>query len=143
MTDVPVIDSFKDEFAFLSNFYPCEVIFEGRAYKSVEHAFQAAKTLDEFERKQVRFAPTAGGAKRIGRTVTLRPDWEDVKLEIMESLVEQKFANDYDLAVRLDLTYPAILIEGNWWGDTFWGVCEGKGENHLGKILMKVRSQIQ
>lgn len=137
------IDTFSGDYGFLSNFYPCEIVFEGRLYKSVEHAYQAAKTLDEQERKGIRGARYAFEAKRLGKTVTLRPDWEDVKLSIMEDLIEQKFANDLRLSIKLDQTYPAELIEGNWWGDTYWGVCDGEGENHLGKILMQVRKKIQ
>jgi N-glycosidase YbiA len=132
------IDSFEGEYGFLSNFYPCRIYYNGLWYPSVEHAYQAAKTADLDERIRVQSAKTAGKAKRLGKSVTLRPDWEEVKLEIMRLLVYKKFF-DYELRKRLCETGAAELVEGNWWGDTYWGVCKGVGENHLGKILMKIR----
>jgi ribA/ribD-fused uncharacterized protein len=73
----------------------------------------------------------------------MRPDWEQVKILIMTSLVRDKFTRHQDLKEQLLATGDAELIEGNWWGDTFWGVCKGKGENHLGKVLMKVREELK
>jgi hypothetical protein len=135
------INDFDGEFRFLSNFFPAEVEFGGHLYPSTEHAFQAAKTLSEAERSEIRSAPTPGKAKRLGRRVTLRTDWEAVKVQIMQTLVEKKFA-DRELKEKLLATGDAELIEGNTWGDCWWGVDAntGKGENHLGKILMEVRS---
>jgi ribA/ribD-fused uncharacterized protein len=133
-----MIDSFKDEYRFLSNFYPCVVEFEGRCYSSVEHAYQAAKTTNELDRIRIQGMTTPGRAKRLGRTVVIRSDWDSMRLDIMRSLVEQKFA-DSELARMLNDTGNQELVEGNTWGDTFWGVCKGVGENHLGRILMGVR----
>ena len=132
------ITSFTGENRFLSNFYPCMVRMEGIEYPSVEHAYQAAKTLNVAEREEI-VSLTAGQAKRRGYRVTLRADWESIKLGIMEDLVRQKF-NDRILRDML-LATEGDLIEGNDWGDKFWGVCDGEGENWLGKILMKVRSE--
>jgi predicted NAD-dependent protein-ADP-ribosyltransferase YbiA (DUF1768 family) len=78
----------------------------------------------------------------MGRSVKLRPDWESIKLDVMETAVRIKFT-DPELAAKLIATGDEELIEGNWWNDTFWGVCNGVGENHLGKILMKVRADIK
>ncbi|KKL10659.1 hypothetical protein LCGC14_2553590 [marine sediment metagenome] len=136
------ITEFKGDYGFLSNFYPAEVWLDGRDYPSVEHAFQAAKTLDLNIRTDIK-SLTAGSAKRAGRTVRLRPDWEDIKLPIMENLVRQKFQSHAKLGRSLLDTHDRALVEGNWWGDTFWGVHKGKGENHLGKILMKVRDELK
>lgn len=130
-----MIDSFKGPYAFLSNFHPSLV---GGAYPTVEHAFQAAKTRDPEQRAKVATCATPAQAKRLGRKVTLRPDWEDVKLDVMEELLRQKFENP-DLLTLLRATAPHELVEGNTWGDTYWGVCRGKGRNHLGKLLMKIR----
>lgn len=141
MTDK--ITLFKDDNRFLSNFYPCSIVLDGVDYPSVEHAFQAAKTRDLGIRMTMRGLGTPGKAKRFGRTIELREDWGSVKLEVMEKLVRYKFTNDWYLAERLLKTGDAKLIEGNWWGDTFWGVCMGEGENHLGKILMKVREELR
>ena len=83
-----------------------------------------------------------GEAKRWGRNITLRADWEHVKLPIMLNLVRQKFAND-PLRAKLLGTGEHELIEGNHWNDTFWGVCRGVGSNRLGKILMQVRAELK
>jgi ribA/ribD-fused uncharacterized protein len=137
------ISSFTGEHRFLSNFLPCRVVFEGDEYASVEHAYVAAKTTDACIRERVRKAETPGKAKRIGRTIIVRDNWDAVKLSVMTRLILQKFKPGSDLAKKLADTGEAELQEGNTWGDTFWGVCEGVGENHLGRILMGVRSQIK
>lgn len=136
------IDDFKGEYAFLSNFYPCVdwIEYGGMTYPSVEHAYQAAK-VSPLLRAQFQVG-TAAEAKKLGRTQKCRSDWDDVKLDIMEELLRCKF-NSLGLALLLINTRPQELIEGNWWGDTFWGVCRGKGENHLGKLLMKIRAELK
>ena len=134
---------FKGEFWWLSNFSSSNVIFDGFEYPSVEHAYQAAKTMDKDERKQVRDAKSPGQAKKLGRKVTLREDWEQVKLQVMEGLLRQKFSSESDLSSKLLATGDGLLVEGNWWGDTYFGVCMGTGENNLGKLLMKIREEIR
>lgn len=137
-----VIDRFRGEYWFLSNFYPCEIFYEGDVYPSVEHAYQAAKTEDSEERSKIRNARTPGEAKRLGKSVTLREDWEERKLAVMSFLVWQKFVkNPYLCALLLDTGFTT-LVEGNSWGDTFWGKCRGEGKNWLGVILMLVRSSL-
>lgn len=138
-----MIDSFDGNFAFLSNFYPAIVHFEGHKYSSNEHAFQAAKTFNEMEKSFVASAPTPGIAKRRGRSVSLRKDWEFVKDSIMYDLVLNKFKNNEDLKQKLLNTGNEELVEGNYWGDTYWGVDVKKGgQNKLGKILMRVREEL-
>lgn len=137
------INSFQGDYRFLSNFWPAPVTFEGVFYPTVEHAFQAAKTLNLRIRAEIRDCKTAADAKRLGRRASLRPDWEAVKLSVMESLVRQKFAPNTELAESLLATGNAVLIEGNTWGDCFWGVCRGEGENRLGQILMQVRAELR
>jgi ribA/ribD-fused uncharacterized protein len=137
-----VIDSFSAEFRFLSNFFPCKVKFDGVTYASVEHAYQASKTLDDQERDQIKRA-SVRDAKRLGRKVKLRSDFDHQKLNIMEDLLRQKFAKDSEFAELLLLTGDEKLVEGNTWGDVFWGVCDGKGENHLGSLLMKIRDELK
>lgn len=132
------ITAFEGEYRFLSNFFPCHIVMDGASYGSVEAAYQAAKT-DDVEKRIPLQTASASTAKRLGRTLPLRPDWNTCRLAVMELLLRQKFAIGTDLRNRLDATAPRELIEGNWWGDTFWGVCRGKGENHLGKLLMKIR----
>ena len=144
--DITMINEFRGEYRFLSNFYICPggIKFEDAVYRSVEHAYQAAKTLVQHERTQIRRCATPGEAKKAGYRVTLRADWEDVKVDIMLKLVLVKFYGSPDLKKKLLATGNQKLIEGNWWGDSFWGVDErtGKGENHLGKILMVVRTLV-
>lgn len=142
MSQDPKISSFKDSYFFLSNFFPIVVTYDGVTYPTVEHAYIAAKTLDKEIRKKVRAQSTPGEAKKMGKTLTLREDWEDVKLFLMENLLSQKFAPGTILCKMLLSTYPMQLEEGNWWGDTYWGVCKGVGENHLGKLLMKIRGEV-
>lgn len=134
------ITRFCDEFDFLSNFYPCEISFEGLVYPTAEHAYQAAKTIHEPERIEIRDATTPGRAKRLGRNVTIRDDWNSERLQVMEVILNQKFSNPI-LLQRLLATEDAQLIEGNDWGDQFWGVSNGRGENHLGRLLMKIRDR--
>lgn len=110
---------------------------------TVEHAFQLAKTLDAEARKAIANAPTPGAAKRLGRAVVLRPGWEEAKRAVMAALLLQKFTRHADLAKALLLTGDAELVEGNTWGDTFWGVCAGQGHNELGRQLMAVRSLLR
>lgn len=137
-----MIDSFRGKHFFLSNFYHCYVMLDGEFYPSVEHAYQAAKTLDPKEREKIKNAGNPGVAKRLGKTVSHRSDWKKVKVDIMLDLVRQKFNRSRDLTEKLLETGDHELIEGNAWGDQFWGVYRGKGENHLGKILMQVRREL-
>jgi ribA/ribD-fused uncharacterized protein len=136
------INSFKGDHDFLSNFYPSPVRLGDITYPTVEHAFQAAKTLDVEMRERIAALETPGRAKRAGRKVELRGDWEDIKVQVMHRLVERKF-QDPELARMLIGTGDAQLVEGNWWHDHFWGVCDGHGQNWLGRILMDVRSRLQ
>lgn len=139
------IESFKGEYRFLSNFFPSPVTVSIKGWSevapTVEHAFQAEKTRDDAERSFVLDASTPSEAKVRGRTVHLRPDWEDVKLAVMHRLLTQKF-KDEGLRLLLIKTGDAWLVEGNTWGDTYWGEVNGQGENWLGRLLMLVRSEI-
>lgn len=136
------ISSFKDEYDFLSNFYLHDVEFDGVIYKSIEHAYCAAKTLDPDERWLIQSATTSGKAKKLGRNITLRDDWDKIKFNIMLDLLRKKFKPGTELAEKLLDTQNAYLEEGNWWGDVIWGVCKGKGLNMLGKLLMQVRDEL-
>jgi len=137
-----MISNFSGEFDFLSNFHPARVAFGGIVFPTVEHAFQAAKSNNREDWIAIAALRTAGQAKRAGRKVQLREDWEQIKIDIMTELVLQKFS-DQDLRQQLLATGDQELAEGNTWNDRFWGVCKGKGENHLGKILMFVRKRLR
>lgn len=135
------ITSFSGPYSWLSNFWMEPIVYEGNAYASVEHAFQAAKTLDPREQDYVAAAPTPGIAKRRGRTVHLRPDWEQVKEKVMLDLLRIKFRH-IGLRAALQGTQLRELVEGNHWGDTYWGVDHRLGgQNRLGMLLMQVRSE--
>lgn len=136
------IECFAGEFWFLSNFCPATVEWEGDRYVTVEHAFQAAKTDDADERLLIRLAVSPGEAKRIGRRVALRAGWESERVGVMRTLVLQKFTRHPELGERLLQTRGRELVEGNDWGDRFWGVCGGQGQNRLGHILMEVRAYL-
>lgn len=137
-----MIDQFLRQYAFLSNFYPSQIKYGVLVYPTIEHAYQAAKTLDQGDKELIAELPTPGQAKRIGQTVELREDWAAARLHVMGWLVRLKFA-DPKLRALLLSTGEVELIEGNTWGDRFWGVCNGRGSNHLGKLLMTVRSELR
>ncbi len=137
-----MIKEFQGAYRFLSNFTKVPIVFEGILYPSVEHAYVAAKSTDVNMRELIAKIEKPGEVKRFGRKLALRADWEVVKLGIMEDLVRQKFTNNETLKKLLLNTGSQDIEEGNYWNDTFWGVCRGKGENHLGKIIMKVRDEL-
>lgn len=143
MTSSQKIDSFRGKYYFLSNFYPAKVTYEGFTYNNNEAAFQAQKVLS-IDGKSAFTELSPADAKKKGRRVRLRPDWEQVKDGIMEEIVRAKFTQNPDLKQQLLLTGNAELIEGNTWNDCYWGVDarSGIGQNHLGKILMKVREEL-
>ena len=134
-----MIGEFNREYEFLSNFYLSPVEFDGDQYPSVENAFQAAKEVGD----RTKFKSCSPGqAKRFGRKVKLRSDWEEIKIAVMTAIVRNKFTIP-DLKEKLLATGDEELVEGNWWRDTFWGVYKGCGRNELGKILMKVRQELR
>jgi ribA/ribD-fused uncharacterized protein len=138
------ITSFRGEFRFLSNFYPSRIQMGVLVYPTVEHAFQAAKCRSVGDRQRIAEAPTPGAAKRMGRRVQLRPDWEQVKFKAMAWCLHEKFTRHDDLRMRLLSTGDRELVEGNTWGDRCWGQCPvGVGENMLGKLLMSLRRELR
>lgn len=145
-----VIDQFKGEYRFLSNFYPYAVSYEGIRYPSTEHAFAAAKTLDGAARLRIAAARSATEAKRLGRNVALREGWDQrIRFEVMRDLVAIKFSPGSAIGYQLAATGDAELIEGNTWHDQIWGdcrcgrlSCSSPGQNHLGKMLMVRRAEL-
>jgi ribA/ribD-fused uncharacterized protein len=134
-----VIAVFDGEYRFLSNFYERDVDYDGYMHRSNECAFQSMK-LDDREQRRGFCRLAAHKAKAEGRTVKLRPDWDHLKTGFMSEIVHAKFVQNPDLVEKLLATGDAELIEGNWWHDTFWGICNGEGENWLGRILMAERA---
>lgn len=141
-----MIVKFRGQYNFLSNMHPALVTLDGLTYPTVEHAYQAAKTLNEAERKTIRENLDPVFAKKMGYRVQKRPDWKEICLSVMEELLHQKF-KDPLLAKKLLNTNPKYIKEGNAWHDNYWGSCtcvkcKDQGENHLGKLLMKVRDSL-
>lgn len=138
------ITSFLGNNRFLSNFYQAEVKYQGMAYPTAEHAFQATKTDLSEEKLKIRTAKTPGEAKRLGRRCAIRADWDLIKDRVMEEILRSKFSDNV-LRGMLVATGDAVLVEGNNWGDRYWGaVLQGGrfvGKNRLGEILMKIRSE--
>ena len=132
---------FRGEYRWLSNFAPSTVVYGGVKYPTVEHAYQAAKTVNAEERWKIQECKTPGKAKRVGKTVTLRSTWLIQRHFVMKELLLQKFGSNPYRDLLLD-TGDEELIEGNNWGDTYWGVCNGVGENYLGVTIMNIRNYI-
>lgn len=135
------INGFFGPYRFLSNFEYADIRLDGNVYPTTEHAYQAAKTLNVLEREEIRLCGEPKFAKRLGRKVTMRRDWDAIKYSIMLDLNRQKYLHPH-LAKKLLATVNAYLEETNTWGDTYWGVCNEEGENNLGKILMQIRAEI-
>jgi ribA/ribD-fused uncharacterized protein len=141
------IYGFSGPYDFLSNFHPSPIrlLDDPNRYPTVEHAFQAAKTLDEDARTRIAGLGTPGAAKRAGRAVALRADWEIVKDVVMLACLRAKFAPGSSFAEMLLETGDRELVEANAWGDRVWGVDRrtGAGENRLGLLLMRVRTELR
>lgn len=134
---------FKDQYSFLSNFYPSSIEEDGYNYPTVEHYFQSKKAVQSWEARQIRRASSPGSAKRLGRRCCLRNNWENVKDSIMETALRLKFDQNDILRASLITTGSDELIEGNSWGDVYWGVDIhlGDGLNRLGQLLMQIRDE--
>jgi ribA/ribD-fused uncharacterized protein len=136
-----MIDSFSGYYRFLSNFWLSDVVYDGFVYRNSEAAYQAAKTLDPIKKSW--FVPLdPGPAKRLGKNISLRPDWDEVKDQIMYDICKAKFTQNPVLGRLLIETGDEELIEGNTWGDRYWGRVDGVGRNQLGITLMRIRSEI-
>ena len=136
------IDKFIDETYFLSNFYQCPVKYHGITYPHAESAFQAQKTHSHTVRKIFKKL-TPNEAKKLGKHIHLRKDWNEIKDQKMYEICYAKFKQNSELKKKLLKTGNSLLIEGNDWHDTYWGMCNNKGKNKLGKILMKIRTEFK
>ena len=140
-----VINDFHGAYFFLSNFYEKPFYYNGREWKTVEHAFQAMKCLNSADMDRVHAADKPGDAKRIGRKVALIPDWDNKRNEVMKQALLMKFLQNDDLLIGLQGTGNIKLVEGNTWHDNYWGDCScdkctnKPGVNMLGQLLMEIR----
>lgn len=137
-----VIDKFSGPYHFLSNFYCSSMIIDYYEYKTVEHYYQANKANNFEEYEKIRTAQSPQDAKKIGKRIIIRDDWEKIKVHVMRKALFIKFQNP-ELKKKLLDTDNITLIEGNSWNDTFWGICNGVGENILGKLLMEIRDKLR
>ena len=140
----PDITRFAGEYRWLSNFWPAPIPYGNITFPTSEHAYQAFKSQDPEVWKIVAALPTPGMAKRYGSKIVLHPDWDSFKVETMRRILVIKFQNP-ELKAKLIATGDAQLVEGNTWGDLFWGVdtTMGVGSNQLGKLLMGIRDGLQ
>lgn len=135
------IKGFFGQYRWMSNFHMCPIFYEGRMYTSSEAAYQSAKTLDDYTRDMFTTLDPSQSKKK-GRSFTLRSDWERIKSDVMYNVLLDKFTRNLDLKEKLLATGDKYLEETNYWKDTFYGVCDGEGKNVLGKLLMKIRSEL-
>ena len=143
-----MITSFEGKYSFLSNFYACQTEYHNVKYPTSEHAYQAAKTANPIQKEAIRKADTPDDAKRLGRRVEIKSNWDEIKDEVMYEIVSNKFKNKR-MQAKLLATENEILVEGNYWHDNHFGSCYCKKclqlpkENILGKILMRVRDELK
>jgi ribA/ribD-fused uncharacterized protein len=142
-----VIDNFRGDYFFLSNFYMCPVMYAGLLFPSSEHAYMASKTDDVSIRKHILSLKRARDARNFGQTFAMRPDWDNVKYRYMKTVLKDKFTRNTDLAIKLLETKDAKLVEGGNWCDIYWGTCscpkhQGVGKNALGSVLMEIREEL-
>ena len=136
-----MINSFTNEYYFLSNYSDSKFVYNGIPYKNAESAFQSQKCANKEDRKQFSTL-TSTEAKKLGRKISLRKDWEQIKVEQMRQIVSVKFRQNSDLSEKLINTGNEYLEEGNTWGDRIWWTVDGKGANLLGQILMELRNEL-
>lgn len=142
-----IINEFRGEYGFLSNMYKTQVMYRDTIFSSAEHAYVAAKNF-KYKDKVLEIS-RPGEVKRFGRTFPCRPDWDDIKFDTMAEIVKDKFNRNKSLSSLLLKTGNAVLIEGNWWHDNYWGNCFCEkcknipGKNNLGVILMNVRDELR
>ena len=139
-----IVKEFRNKYHFLSNFFPVKIIIDGLKYNSTEHYFQSMKFTDPRIQEKVRNTPTPSSAKKLAKKFRKREDWYEISLNVMERALRVKFEIP-ELREKLIATDEMYLQEGNRWKDTFWGVDlkTGEGQNHLGRLLMKIRKEIK
>lgn len=133
---------------FYSNFYPFSINYQGITYPTTEHAYQAAKVQDTDTRMLIMRQPTSAQAKKMGKIINVRLDWDAIKFQVMRDILNLKFVYGSVLAAKLRSSGNAYIIEGNYWHDLIWGQCSCRrhnweGENKLGLLLMEVRSELE
>lgn len=141
--DDAAILGFFEEYRWLSNYESCKIKLGDYTFNSSEAAYMAEKTDNPEQKAHLASLATGSEAKKYGQKVDLKPDWDKIKVGAMSKILLAKFEQNPPLAEKLVATGEKYLEETNWWHDTFWGVCEGVGNNSLGKLLMMVRRQLK
>ena len=131
---------FKDEYAFLSNMTICPIEYKGIIYKCTENMYQAFKSNNINERIKIS-SMNPYESKKYGKTIDIRDDWDVVKDKVMLNALKLKFSKPHFAKLLIDIKEP--IIEDNYWGDIYWGVCRGVGQNKLGKMLEKIKEEIE
>lgn len=132
---------FRGQYRFLSNFYRCDVTYRELTYKSSEAAYQAQKCPNTEDMSMfTRISPS--DAKRLGFKMKCRSDWDSIKYMVMKKILYCKFTQNQNLCSKLIDTNGLLIEEVNDWGDTYWGICNGKGLNKLGLLLMELRYEL-
>lgn len=139
-----VIKEFQGEYRWLSNFWPVPIQYGNNVYQSVEHAYMSAKSDDPIWKELCSSNIGPGRIKKLSKYIVLVPNWDNIKLIVMEECCTKKFTQE-PFRSKLLATGNAHIQEGNSWGDTFWGVNlrTGKGKNNLGKIIMDIRKKLK
>ncbi len=126
--------------------YDCDIEFMGHKFKSVENAYMFAKNPKDIEWLKKCLSMSPGDIKKASKSISLRDDWEVVKLSIMYNLLKQKFTQE-PFRTSLLGTKNENIVEGNRWNDTFWGVDiksnPNVGENWLGRLIMDIRTKLK
>lgn len=144
-----MINSFTGKHAYLSNMHPCIIQVNGKQWSSLEHAYQAAKTVDPDWQERIRVAENPKLAKRLGQACPKHIGWDGSRVHVMRELLRIKFAPTSQLADLLLLTFEEELVEGNFWHDNYWGSCicyncsSKQKSNNLGKLLVEVRCELK
>lgn len=142
-----MIDAFRNEYAFLSNMHECVFPWQGLNYLALENAYQAMKCISDADKIQfTQISPPE--AKKLGRKIAMRPDFDGFKYQLMRNLLDVKFDKKLnpELYRKLLDTQPQSLVEGNWWHDNYWGYCKCdkcKNKlhyNYLGELLQRKRN---
>ena len=138
-----MIAEFQNQYRWLSNFWISPMEIDGKLYRTVEHYFQACKADNDNTHDIIRTQKTPGDAKRFAKSIVLRKGWNKMRMDVMRKGLRAKFDQNPELKIELITTYPQELQEGNKWNDSYWGIDleTGKGENHLGKLLMELREE--